>query len=126
MKKILVIIALTVMSAAACATTPGGGGGGLVAGCYDSTTSNDSLIYTGPIGTYKNAQFAIDNGSCGSDPVNDHVTVVLAADEAAALAGCQTGPDPAACERISDFCSWARISVGMCRVARAPKPVEIP
>jgi hypothetical protein len=37
-----------------------------------------------------------------------------------------SGPDPAACERTSDFWSWARISVGMCRVARAPKPVEIP
>ena len=37
-----------------------------------------------------------------------------------------SGPLPAACERTSDFCSWARISVGMCRVARAPNPVEIP
>ena len=37
-----------------------------------------------------------------------------------------SGPEPAACERISDFCSWARISVGMCRVASAPKPVEMP
>ena len=37
-----------------------------------------------------------------------------------------TGPEPAACDRISDRCSWARISVGMCRVASAPKPVEIP
>ena len=37
-----------------------------------------------------------------------------------------SGPDPAACERTSDRCSWARISVGMCRVARAPNPVEMP
>ena len=37
-----------------------------------------------------------------------------------------SGPDPAACERTSDLCSCARISVGMCRVARAPKPVEMP
>ena len=37
-----------------------------------------------------------------------------------------SGPLPAACERTSDRCSWARISVGMCRVARAPKPVEMP
>jgi hypothetical protein len=37
-----------------------------------------------------------------------------------------SGPEPAACERTSDFCSWARISVGMWRVARAPKPVEMP
>ena len=37
-----------------------------------------------------------------------------------------SGPDPAACERTSDFCSCARISVGMCLVARAPKPVEMP
>ena len=37
-----------------------------------------------------------------------------------------SGPDPAACERTSDFCSCARISVGMCRVASAPKPVEMP
>ena len=37
-----------------------------------------------------------------------------------------SGPLPAACERTSDFCSCARISVGMCRVASAPNPVEIP
>ena len=37
-----------------------------------------------------------------------------------------SGPLPAACERTSDFCSWARISVGMCRVASAPNPVEMP
>ena len=37
-----------------------------------------------------------------------------------------SGPEPAACERTSDRCSWARISVGMCRVARAPNPVEMP
>ena len=37
-----------------------------------------------------------------------------------------SGPEPAACERTSDRCSCARISVGMCRVARAPNPVEIP
>ena len=37
-----------------------------------------------------------------------------------------SGPEPAACERTSDFWSWVRISVGMCRVARAPKPVEMP
>ena len=37
-----------------------------------------------------------------------------------------SGPDPAACERTSERCSWARISVGMCRVASAPKPVEMP
>ncbi len=37
-----------------------------------------------------------------------------------------SGPEPAACERTSDRCSWARISVGMCRVASAPNPVEMP
>ena len=37
-----------------------------------------------------------------------------------------SGPEPAACERTSDLCSWARISVGMCRVASAPNPVEMP
>ena len=37
-----------------------------------------------------------------------------------------SGPEPAACERTSERCSWARISVGMCRVASAPKPVEMP
>ncbi len=37
-----------------------------------------------------------------------------------------SGPLPAACERTSERCSWARISVGMCRVASAPNPVEIP
>ena len=37
-----------------------------------------------------------------------------------------SGPEPAACERTSDRCSWVRISVGMWRVASAPKPVEIP
>ena len=33
---------------------------------------------------------------------------------------------PAAWLRISDFCSWVRSSLGMCRLASAPKPVEIP
>jgi hypothetical protein len=37
-----------------------------------------------------------------------------------------SGPLPAACERTSDLCSWARICVGMCRVASAPNPVEMP
>ena len=37
-----------------------------------------------------------------------------------------SGPEPAACERTSERCSWARISAGMCRVASAPKPVETP
>ena len=37
-----------------------------------------------------------------------------------------SGPEPAACERTSDRCSWARISVGMWRVASAPKPVLTP
>ena len=37
-----------------------------------------------------------------------------------------SGPDPAACDRTSERCSWARISPGMCRVASAPKPVEMP
>ena len=36
------------------------------------------------------------------------------------------GPMPAAWLRISDFCSWVRSSLGMCRLARAPKPVEMP
>lgn len=97
MKKLFAIAAIAALSAAACATTPGGGGGGgLAVGCYDSSSSADSLIYNGPIGTYKNAQFAINNTGCGSDPVNDYVTVVLAADEASAIAACQAGPDPAA------------------------------
>ena len=37
-----------------------------------------------------------------------------------------SGPRPAACERISDCCSSARCSTGMCLVASAPKPVEMP
>ena len=37
-----------------------------------------------------------------------------------------SGPEPAACERISDRCSWARRSTGMCWVASAPNPVEMP
>ena len=37
-----------------------------------------------------------------------------------------SGPEPAAWERTSERCSWVRRSVGMCRVASAPKPVEIP
>ena len=40
--------------------------------------------------------------------------------------GLHLGPEPAACERIRLRCSWVRIAVGMCRVARAPKPVETP
>ena len=96
MKKLLAIAALVMVAAAACSTTPGGGGGGFALGCYDSDSSADSLIYNGPIGTYKNAQFAINNTGCGSDPVNDYVTVVLATDEPSAIAACQAGPDPAA------------------------------
>ena len=37
-----------------------------------------------------------------------------------------SGPEPAACERTSERCRRARISVGMCRVASAPNPVETP
>lgn len=37
-----------------------------------------------------------------------------------------TGPIPAACERTSDRCSWARSSGLMCRTASAPKPVDTP
>ncbi len=37
-----------------------------------------------------------------------------------------SGPEPAACERTSERCSWARRSGGMCLVASAPKPVEMP
>ena len=96
MKKLLAIAALAMVAAAACSTTPGGGGGGFALGCYDSDSSADSLIYNGPIGTYKNAQFAVNNSGCGSDPVNDYVTVVLATDEPSAIAACQAGPDPAA------------------------------
>ena len=98
MKKLLAIaiLAMAMVTAAACSTTPGGGGGGLALGCHDSDSSADSLIYNGPIGTYKNAQFAISISGCGSDPVNDYVTVVLATDEASALVACQAGPDPAA------------------------------
>jgi len=33
---------------------------------------------------------------------------------------------PAACERMSERCNWTRLSRGMCRLASAPKPVEIP
>ena len=36
------------------------------------------------------------------------------------------GPIPAACERMSERCSWTRLSTGMCRLASAPNPVEIP
>ena len=100
MKKLLAIAAISAiaaLSAAGCATTPGGGGGGgLAVGCHDSSSSADSLIFNGPIGTYKNAQFAINNSGCGSDPLNDYVTVVLAADETSAITACQAGPDPAA------------------------------
>ena len=37
-----------------------------------------------------------------------------------------SGPDPAAWERIRLRCSWPRRSIGMCRVAGAPKPVDTP
>ncbi len=37
-----------------------------------------------------------------------------------------SGPDPAACERISERCRSARWAGGMCLVASAPKPVEMP
>ena len=37
-----------------------------------------------------------------------------------------SGPDPAACERISERCSNARCAGGMCFVASAPNPVEMP
>jgi hypothetical protein len=101
MKKFLIVAAVAAIAAfgAAACTPPTGGEGGsgaFVAGCYDSTTSSDSLIYDGHPGTYKNAQFAINNGSCASDPVNDYVTVVIAGNEASALAACQAGPDEAA------------------------------
>ena len=33
---------------------------------------------------------------------------------------------PAACERMSERCSWARSSGEMCRLASAPNPVEMP
>ena len=36
------------------------------------------------------------------------------------------GPEPAACDRMSERWSCARRSTGMCRVARAPKPVDTP
>ena len=36
------------------------------------------------------------------------------------------GPVPAAWERTRDFCSRVRFSRGMCLLASAPKPVEIP
>ena len=37
-----------------------------------------------------------------------------------------SGPEPAACERTRLRCSCARRSTGMCWVASAPKPVEMP
>ncbi len=37
-----------------------------------------------------------------------------------------SAPEPAAWLRTRLRCSWARSGVGMCRVARAPKPVETP
>ena len=37
-----------------------------------------------------------------------------------------SGPDPAACERTRLRCSSTRRSGGMCRVASAPNPVEMP
>ena len=37
-----------------------------------------------------------------------------------------SSPEPAACERISDRWSWARLATGMWRVASAPNPVETP
>lgn len=96
MKKVLIAVAISDVWSCVLDHTGGGGGHPFVAGCYDSTTSSDSLIYNGQIGTYKNAQFAINNGSCAPDPVNDYVTVVTAGDKASALAACQAGPDPAA------------------------------
>jgi hypothetical protein len=97
MTKILVIAAIAAMGAAACATTPGGGGGGggFASGCYDSSSSVLSVIYDGPIDSYKNARLAVNNTGCGSDPLDEWVTVVLAADEPSAVAACQSGPDPA-------------------------------
>ena len=37
-----------------------------------------------------------------------------------------SGPEPAACERTSDRCSWARMVGSMYRVASAPNPVDTP
>ena len=35
-------------------------------------------------------------------------------------------PVPAACDRMSERCNWVRSSAGICRCARAPKPVDTP
>jgi hypothetical protein len=68
----------------------------LAPGCYDSTANALSVIYTGPWATYKNAHIATNGGSCGSNLTGIHTTLVQAADQAAGLAACQAGPDPAA------------------------------
>ena len=64
------------------------------AGCHDSTNSV-SIIYGGPIDSYKNAQVANSTAGCGSEPLDNHVTVVSALDRAQATAVCQGGADPA-------------------------------
>jgi PKD repeat protein len=63
-------------------------------GCNDSTGAL-SLIYNGPIDSYKNAQLANNTTGCGSDPINNHLSVVSALDIAGATAACQAGADPA-------------------------------
>lgn len=62
-------------------------------GCHDAGAS---VVYLGPIGTYKNAHLASNTTGCGSDPLNLYFTLVTATSQAEALTVCGAGPDPAA------------------------------
>ncbi len=64
---------------------------------------------------------------CGRTPVCPVASVDSRSSISARVTSRSTsGPEPAAWERISDCCSWVRRPGGMCLVASAPKPVEIP
>lgn len=99
MKKTLIIaaVAALALTAAACAPKPKPAPGPTepAAGCYDSSTSSLSLIYSGPLASYKNIQIATNSTGCGSDPTVEFMSLVLAPTEQAAIDECQVGADPA-------------------------------
>ena len=63
----------------------------------------------------------------GRAPVRPEQSVLsLSSMSARTTSRSTSGPQPAACDRMSERCSWVRLSCGMCLVASAPKPVEMP
>jgi hypothetical protein len=70
---------------------------------------------------------AIVSATTGRMPVRPLASVLSRRNMSARTTSRSTGaPMPAACERMSERCSCARRSGEMCRVASAPKPVEMP